>query len=701
MRSERLFSLISIGFVFSVQVVFALSVGSNTAPSRQGYTIFPSSDSDNVMIGYASFENGFKLSDLGTSCSFDSLLPVSGPIDLSGGNLYLMETLNFSDTTSINSMGNIYGNGKSIKFSPSISELVAVAEGSMIAVASYNMGAQVNSVDFSDTASYAVAVTQNNSGTEIRMLYYDGLSLTMTAEVSENDHVHSCRWQPGQTNFVVGVDRGSGGDLFSYEYNVSNGDLTGVSNLSLSGNKSVHALGFVSGGDYLAIGRSVKGSGNDNEVLLFSIDTAANLTQEQTQSLPGSDRSIQKNALSWSPGNNYVAYGTEDEDEESNLLIYYFNGSTLTQTIELEIGLTVRGLDWSPTGTFLAVALEGTTTQNILIFSHHSSSGLLNLETTAFIDQSTDAIAVSWTSDGNRLAIGSALDSGVGPFREYSFDKTNTTLSLVQSFSFDVNVNAVRNIPFTGDYIIGAGDTVYILASGYSSDFSFTIDSATIELAHDLTLKAPLNFTNQCCISGNNHTIDFHTTGSMIIGSQASLYLKNVTLKNFGGRQLRCFDNSATVSLDNVRFLFDSPYQFNAGRLDILGSFEISGTNLFSYESPTESRIYSGASWTFDNFSTLSYAPSSNNRQGIQFIDQTSRLIFNNATLYSTATGLSLTKGELWIDGRMSIKSDAASTAEGIQWGDGLTSGNDLHVVLMPGAQVSLESGYLVNKNIG
>ncbi|MBL4588038.1 hypothetical protein JKY79_01705, partial [Candidatus Babeliales bacterium] len=228
----------------------------------------------------------------------------------------------------------------------------------------------------------------------------------------------------------------------------------------------------------------------------------------------------------------------------------------------------------------------------------------------------------------------------------------------------------------------------------------FTVDSVTIELANDLTLKTPLNFTNQCAILGNNHAIDFKTTGSIIIGSQSSLYLKNITLKNFGGTQLRCFDNSATISLDNVQFIFDKPYQFDAGRLDIVGDFKVSGTNKFSYFSPTASTIFSGASWTFDHFSTFSYIPSSNNRKGIQCIDRTSRLIFNNATLYSTATGLSLTKGELWVDGRMTIESDAVSTAEGIEWGDGLSANNDLKVTLMPGAEISLESGCVVNKNM-
>lgn len=698
MRKGKLLGLIYVVLLLSIQIIYALSVGSNTAPSRQGYTIFPASDFDNTMLGYASFENGFKLSDLGTSCSFDSLLPVSGPVDLSGGDLYLMQSLCFTNTISINSMGNIYGNGKSIKLA-GVTELVSNSEGSMVALASYNMGAQVNSVDFSDTASYAIAVTQNNSGTEMRMLYYDGLSLTMTAEISFNARVHACRWQPGETNFVIGRHSGAGEELYSYAYNISNGVLTNISALELSGNKPIRAISFFSNADYLAVGRAVGGGGLKNEVWLFSMTTGAALTEEQNQSLPGPDRPIPKNSASWAPGNNYVAFGTNPTGGNGDLLIYHFDGSVLTATIELETGLRVRAVDWSPTGTFLAVGLVGTTTQNVLIFSHNVSNGSLNLETSAFIDQSINTLSLAWTSDGKELAVASVVSSGVAPFRTYSFDKTTTTLSLTRSFSFDASIRAVRNIPFTDKYIVGAGDNVYILANEYSSDFSFTIDSTIIELARDLTLKAPLHFTNQCCILGNNHTIDFNTTGSMIIGFQASLYLKNITLKNFGGKQLRCFDNSATISLDNVRFLFDSSYQFNAGRLDVLGSLQVSGTNIFSYESPTKSTIYSGASWIFDNLATLSYAPLSNNREGIQLIDRSSKLIFNNATLYSTATGLSLTKGELLVNGQMIIESDAISTAEGIEWGDGISADNDMLVTIMPAAQIILNSGYLCNKN--
>jgi hypothetical protein len=686
---------------FLYQNVYALSVGSNTAASRQGSILFPRFASDNALVGFASFENGFKLTDNATSCSYNNLWAVSGNIDFNGGNLYLMESLVFSNTTQINSMGSWYGNGKTITLPSTVTRLQSTAKEFMVTLTSYNVSAPINSIDFCKTESYVLIASNNTFGApELRIAYFDGYSLTMTASTEFGRNALCCQWQPGTTNCVVGRASGTGAELFSYSYNISNGIFGGVSAENPTGNKTINALRFSPGGNYLLIGRSIVGGGSDNQLFMYSVTTGGVLTELFNQAIPGTFRDVSINAISWSPGGNYLAVGTVVSAGNADLLIYNFDGTTLTPTIQMIIGRQVRGVDWSPSGTFIAVALVGTTTQNVHIFAHNISNGTLTPQTSAYINQTTDAISVAWTADGNELAVGTKRIGGISAMRKYSFDSSATTLSLIKSFTFYADVNALSSFFYNDNYVMGVGNVSYVLSDQYPDGYTLTIDNLKIELQNDVTLAAPLGFKRNCQIIGNNHRLDFDVTGTMIILPQASLYLKDVTLSNFGGTQLRCLDNTATISLDNVRFIFKSPYYFDAGQLYINSQFMISGTNPFVYRSTASSFVGQRSSWVFDMFATLSYAPESDNRQGIILTDQSSSLVFNHATLYATATGLWLTKGNMIIDGNLTLISDATSVAEGIQWGTGISLDEDLFITIMPHARMSIASGFVVNRNV-
>jgi hypothetical protein len=67
----------------------AIKVGNNSAVySIHSTPVFPASDSDNSMFGFAQFAGGFTLEDATTSCTFSSSFPISGPINMNGGTLY-------------------------------------------------------------------------------------------------------------------------------------------------------------------------------------------------------------------------------------------------------------------------------------------------------------------------------------------------------------------------------------------------------------------------------------------------------------------------------------------------------------------------------------------------------------------------------------------------------------------------------------
>jgi len=102
---------------------FAVVIGSNSAVSLQPIINFPASDSDNTMLGFAWFKNGFTLENSTTTCLFDSVYPVSGTVNMNGGTLTLNQDLIFHDVTSLQSLGTVIGNDHYIDFCTSISGL--------------------------------------------------------------------------------------------------------------------------------------------------------------------------------------------------------------------------------------------------------------------------------------------------------------------------------------------------------------------------------------------------------------------------------------------------------------------------------------------------------------------------------------------------------------------------------------------------
>lgn len=95
--------------------------GSESALSVEPFYTFLSTETDNTMLGFGWFKNGFALDDVSTSCTFNSVFPVSGDVYLNGGDLSLLQDLNFKNITTWYTPGIIYGNDYLVDLSSSIS----------------------------------------------------------------------------------------------------------------------------------------------------------------------------------------------------------------------------------------------------------------------------------------------------------------------------------------------------------------------------------------------------------------------------------------------------------------------------------------------------------------------------------------------------------------------------------------------------
>jgi hypothetical protein len=96
-------------------------------------------------------------------------------------------------------------------------------------------------------------------------------------------------------------------------------------------------------------------------------------------------------------------------------------------------------------------------------------------------------------------------------------------------------------------------------------------NGTNMTLAKDEDLTMSFTFRGACTINGAGHALTLGASGAlMVMGHKSSLLLENMTIKNLSGNQLRCMDNTCTVSLNNVKFELDGAYSLTAGSFVII-----------------------------------------------------------------------------------------------------------------------------------
>jgi hypothetical protein len=209
-----------------------------------------------------------------------------------------------------------------------------------------------------------------------------------------------------------------------------------------------------------------------------------------------------------------------------------------------------------------------------------------------------------------------------------------------------------------------------------------------------------VTFTGISSIEGRGHTIDLGSTGKIAVGNGATLLMNELFIKNLGAGQLFCTDGQGTFSFDNTTFYLDANYSFSQGKFDVVGPVNVTGGNyVFAYQSNAVSTIRSGSMMFFDSGMTFSYdVPLTGT--AFAMTDNSALLYLYETTLFSKTPALALTKGTVVIDGECPVNNSGTNQAEGISFGDGASAANNINLKILPESGLTLNSGYLVNKNI-
>jgi WD40 repeat protein len=678
------------------QYIDALIVGSTTSPSRQSLTVFPSSDSDNEMRGFAWFEKGFQLADSSTTCTYDSYFPVAGSFAINGGRLYLNRDMFFLAQESI-VWGEIFANGHFLELASTLSVFEsgdAVGSGAITQVASLTLSALVNSVDWHVADGHLAAGKDQGGGPgadELEGLSFDGTTLASVDVQTITRDLYSVRWHPTADRLASGGFQrgGANEEIRIWSFNTSTEVFTEVS--AVDHGTDVNAVGWRPQGDYIAIGSSpgvdiypVDGSGNLGTIIAANAD-------------PTGDASI--NAIEWDDSGNYFAVGTA-ASAGTELLIYYFNGTTLTLTVSADLGAAVLGVSWNPTGTFIAIGIDGGS-EAIRIYEHHVFDGTLIENTAARVGETGTINELDWSSTGTTLVVGRLGGSG-SEIYIYTFDDSAVTLAL--DSSLDVGVSNISDIRWSHDdvYIAIGLDNNDVRVYLVDAASQITIDSALFDNVHlilDEELDSSITMTLQgdCTIEGRGHRFDIRSGAIVCSGT---LELRNMELFGVNLTNFRCISDSDSIVLRDVKIALSNTYNFTVGSLLFKNDISITGTHIFVYESTCGSTIDSDSVLLIDRGITFSYAPANDSQDLLIMIDETSNLFFKESSLFVTSTGLRLTKGELTVEDTLTVNSDATVETEGISFGDGISEENDFHYTFYPDASLILESGHFSLNNV-
>jgi len=224
-------------------------------------------------------------------------------------------------------------------------------------------------------------------------------------------------------------------------------------------------------------------------------------------------------------------------------------------------------------------------------------------------------------------------------------------------------------------------------------------DLTTVNLGQNGTLTNTWMFQGRTVLNGGGNIMQIGAAGQILLRPGASLLLNNITLQDVSGNQIRCMDNTSTISFGNILWKQDGNFTLSNGQFDVIGVTEFSGTSTFQYSGNRTCNITSFGTMCFDEGMAFSYAPRINNRDLIKMQNVDSTLCFNSASIGSTVTGMRLTNGTLMLSGRCHMyNAGAKALSQGISFGNNI-SANDLTVRFLAQGELYISSGVFVYAN--
>lgn len=248
-----------------------------------------------------------------------------------------------------------------------------------------------------------------------------------------------------------------------------------------------------------------------------------------------------------------------------------------------------------------------------------------------------------------------------------------------------------------------------ITGNGHVLDLCSTITSlptntqvfedANILFSSDLKITSTITFKGNCVVCGLGNELILEEGGELIIDSDAILQLRDMEIIGIGDKNIQCADDTASIILDNVRWIQDDHFTFDTGSITFKDQVCFVGSYTFIYESSQTSTIESHGKWLIaDNMHLCIGRDAQTNNEPLAFTDNTSTLQLDNCGFIVSSSGIQFTKGTVVFDRNVTADMQSTSTDTGVVVGTGNVS-DDCIIYYSPGSVVTFNSGHFTFNN--
>lgn len=696
--------------IMATSFILSVDIGSDTAVSRFNNVV--TLNNNDRVAGFAALYGGFTIASATTTAIFDSFFPVSGAITFNGGTLILDRDLVLHDVLTVGPLGNIYGN-RHVMQMPVI-DMLPTNTGPALSCAPYfassvDVGQDAETLGWNFDEQFLATASDDGL---IRI--YEPINSVLTFRTSigtggvTTDGVGQVAWRPNQGSYMLALAREGGAagnpSARTFSYNPTTNVLTQLATTGVLAGDG-RACAWHPSGDFLAVGIVAPGAGT-SEIIVYPISSGGAFGASVSLNLPGT-RAVSYECLAWDVTGNYLAVGLATGGGLPELIVLQVTTSPLTAPVinasAAVIGKSVVGLDWGKGANYIAVGLEGTTGDNIRVYSHTPSpAAVTQLAAVSNLGRTTEGI--SWQPDGTCFSASTDELAGTAFFNTYSFN--GSLLTLISSFVFsglavEEDFEATRWGP-TGKWAAVSSDNNNIYIYGLPSGSCYTwsnliIQQASNTLYHDLCIT----FTGDNIWTGRGCFVEFESTCTFYIAANSGLMFRDMSLLGLDHNRIIPLDSTSTLSFNNMSIFLDGDYTFSFGRLDIINDVLVQGAGRsFIFSATVAGHINSDSRFIFDTDTIFRYAPNNTSRTNFVFDDNTAQLVLQSAILSTSSSGLQLTKGKIMFDGLCMLVNEGNSSGTSLQLGDGSVAANNVIVRWLPACNVELVQGILRNNNV-
>jgi hypothetical protein len=668
-------------------------VGSWTAVSqvnRQALAAGGNGTDANRFNGFVHLYDGITLGDSSTTCTFDAVQPVRGPITLNGGTIWLDQDLRFTGTTSIETGGSIRSafQGKSVAFDPSINEIDIAdlqLDDSLTSKDSESTNFAVNSVAWSRDDNYvAVGINNDAGGDELLMYSFNGSLLTPLASGGNRSGTGflSIDFHPAADVIAFGgqIELGDESNIVFYVANYGALGITPFVDYQTASD-DVTAVSWRPVGNWLAVG-GVDGALSGNEVAAYPITlgTPPSIGSAHNYALEAS-ADVNLNAISWSSDGGYLAVGSGGGT--SGLRILSFNTTTGFASVSTgESGKSVTAVHWY-SNTHVAVGLSDGSLKVYPV-----TTGILGTPISLSPSLSLQVNSAHWNSDGTKLLVGINTDASGTELKVYDFD--GSSLSLAVDLEVGNDTNSARWSSQSDNYIAfgdeSPGLKVYEFVAGEALD-TVILDNVNLVLQSDLTLNGTFELRGTCTIDGNGHTITLASGSGLVASRNSELTLSNVDVSGLEYNSLAAWNNS-TMNLSNAELTMSGNWTCTNGTWNVLDNrVNVHGDGYtYEYSSGSPFSITTNGKFTMNRGTTFKY----NSASAANLVNNgTLRLAGCTFTLDTdNSRTLTIDSGTLEID-------DTVLCNGGVDGTHYLTFGDSLTIYLLNAGMLDVTSGFV------